>query len=213
VQEAIRAGVRKWGSHNGASRAFSSVRSNEEAEAKLAAWLGTEAALIYPSVTLANLGALPGLVGKRDLVVVDEHAHNSIQEGARLARPAGDRDRGPRLEVTQGDHHVVRLVEPDDRRRRRRRLGRHRLDIRRYCSANHLFVEPHFHIKVFDTASRRQAQPCGVVPLTTSVPTHSAHCVVQAVFLSEVVVPSEVAHCGAVAAPIQAAGFGQGHIE
>src|SRR5437773_8086197 len=31
VQEAIREGVRKWGAHNGASRAFSSVRSNEEA--------------------------------------------------------------------------------------------------------------------------------------------------------------------------------------
>src|SRR5262249_1489633 len=82
VQEAIRRGVRKWGTHNGASRAFSSVRANTLAEEKLAAWLGTEAALIYPSVTLANLGALPGLVGRQDLLVVDEHANNSIQEGA-----------------------------------------------------------------------------------------------------------------------------------
>src|SRR5262245_55642689 len=53
VQEAIRRGVGAWGAHNGASRAFSSVRSNVEAEGRLARWLGTEAALIYPSVTLA----------------------------------------------------------------------------------------------------------------------------------------------------------------
>jgi 7-keto-8-aminopelargonate synthetase-like enzyme len=91
IQAAIMRGVRRWGAHNGASRAFSSVRSNEEAEAKLANWLGTEAALIYPSVTLANLGALPGLVSKRDLLVIDEHAHNSMQEGAKIAQANGVR--------------------------------------------------------------------------------------------------------------------------
>ena len=89
VQQAIQEGVVKWGAHNGASRAFSSVRSNIEAEEKLACWLGTEATLIYPSVTLANLGAIPGLVGKQDLLIVDEQAHNSIQEGAKIARANG----------------------------------------------------------------------------------------------------------------------------
>jgi len=91
VQEAIVEGVHKWGSHNGASRAFSSVRSSEEAEAKLAAWLGTEDTLIYPSVSLANLGALPGLVGHKDILVLDEHAHNSMQEGAKIAQANGAR--------------------------------------------------------------------------------------------------------------------------
>src|SRR4051812_36035794 len=91
IQEAIRGGVRRWGAHNGASRAFASVRSNEEAEAKVAQWLGTEDALIYPSVTLANLGALPGLVGRKDLLILDEHAHNSMQEGAKIAQANGTR--------------------------------------------------------------------------------------------------------------------------
>jgi len=89
VQQAIQDGVTRWGTHNGASRAFASVRANENAEQKLADWLGTEAALIYPSVTLANIGALPGMVAKRDVIVVDEHAHNSIHEGARIARANG----------------------------------------------------------------------------------------------------------------------------
>jgi 7-keto-8-aminopelargonate synthetase-like enzyme len=42
-------------------------------------------------VTLANMGAIPGLVGKQDLLVVDEQAHNSIQEGARIAKANGTR--------------------------------------------------------------------------------------------------------------------------
>ena len=91
VREAVIRGVRKWGTHNGASRAFSCVKANEEAEARLAAWLGTEAVLIFPSVTLANMGAIPGLVGKQDLLIVDEHAHNSIQEAARLVKGSGGR--------------------------------------------------------------------------------------------------------------------------
>jgi 7-keto-8-aminopelargonate synthetase-like enzyme len=91
VQQAVIRGTQRWGTHNGASRAFASVRANIEAEDKLAVWLGTEAVLIYPSVTLANMGAIPGLVGKPDLLVVDEHAHNSIQEGAKIARANGTR--------------------------------------------------------------------------------------------------------------------------
>src|SRR6266567_367016 len=91
VQAAIVSGLTRWGTHNGASRAFASVRSNEVAEEKLARWLGTEAALIYPSVTLANMGAIPGLVGRQDLLVVDEQAHNSIQEGAKIAKANGVR--------------------------------------------------------------------------------------------------------------------------
>ncbi len=89
VREALERGVRVWGSHNGSSRAFSSVRANVDAEERLASWLKTEAALIYPSVTLANMGAIPALVGRNDLLVVDEHAHNSIQEGAKIARANG----------------------------------------------------------------------------------------------------------------------------
>jgi 7-keto-8-aminopelargonate synthetase-like enzyme len=91
LQEAVARGVRRWGTHNGASRAFASVRANLEAEEKLASWLGTPAVLIYPSVSLANLGALPGLVGRRDVLVVDEQAHNSIHEGSKLARADGVR--------------------------------------------------------------------------------------------------------------------------
>lgn len=89
VLASIREGLMRWGAHNGASRAFASVRSNVEAERKIAEWLGVESILIYPSVTLANHGAIPGLAGRKDAVVLDEQAHNSMQEAAKIARANG----------------------------------------------------------------------------------------------------------------------------
>ncbi|MGC8639610.1 MAG: aminotransferase class I/II-fold pyridoxal phosphate-dependent enzyme [Isosphaeraceae bacterium] len=115
VIQAIRQGVERWGSHNGTSRAFASVRSNTVAEEKLASWLGVESTLIYPSVTLANLGAIPGLVGRKDVIVLDELAHNSIQEGARLAQAGGTR-------VATFAHN-----SPDDLERTLRKLRSYRL--------------------------------------------------------------------------------------
>jgi 7-keto-8-aminopelargonate synthetase-like enzyme len=91
VLDAVRVGLERWGTHNGASRAFASVEANQLAEEKLAAWMKVPATLIYPSVTLANMGAIPGLVGRQDLLVVDEQAHNSIQEGSKIARANGAR--------------------------------------------------------------------------------------------------------------------------
>ena len=49
VQEAVRRGLKRWGTHNGSSRAFASVRANIDAEEKLADWLGVESVLIFPS--------------------------------------------------------------------------------------------------------------------------------------------------------------------
>ena len=89
VQQAIIDGVRRWGTHSGASRAFYSAEVNEEAERRLAGWLGVESVLIFPSVTLANMGLLPGLAQRGDLLAVDRLSHNSIHEGAKIARANG----------------------------------------------------------------------------------------------------------------------------
>ena len=91
VIEALERGVHKWGTHNGASRAFASVRANAQAEERLARWLGTEGVLIYPSVTLANVGAIPALMSRHDLLVLDTFAHNSMQEAAKIAAANGAR--------------------------------------------------------------------------------------------------------------------------
>jgi len=89
VGDAVRRGLDRWGTHNGSSRAFASVASNVEAERKLATWLKSESTLIYPSVTLANHGALPALVTRHDALVVDRNAHHSVHEGMKLVRAGG----------------------------------------------------------------------------------------------------------------------------
>jgi 7-keto-8-aminopelargonate synthetase-like enzyme len=89
VQQAVHRGLERWGTHNGSSRAFASVRANLDAEEKLADWLGVESVLIYPSVMLANHSAIPGLVGRQGAVVLDEHAHSSMQEAAKIAKADG----------------------------------------------------------------------------------------------------------------------------
>ncbi len=105
VQEAIRRGLARWGTHNGCSRAFASVRANVEAESKLAEWLGVESVLIHPSVMLTNLGAIPGLTGRHDAIALDEQAHSSMQEAAKIARERceGRHIRSQRPRITGGN--------------------------------------------------------------------------------------------------------------
>jgi 7-keto-8-aminopelargonate synthetase-like enzyme len=91
VQKAMIEAVDCWGTHNGASRAFSSVELCGRAEERLARWLGVEDTLIFPSVTLANVGLIPALCGKGDLLVVDRLSHDSIQQGSKIASANGAR--------------------------------------------------------------------------------------------------------------------------
>lgn len=78
--------VRDWGTGAGAARLISGdyalVRELEEL---LAAWKGVEAALVFPSGYMANLGAIAALAGPDDTVVVDRLAHASLIDGARLS--------------------------------------------------------------------------------------------------------------------------------
>jgi len=61
---------------------------HRELEAKLAAFLGTEDAILYPSAFDANAGLFEALLGEDDAIVSDELNHASIIDGIRLARAA-----------------------------------------------------------------------------------------------------------------------------
>jgi 7-keto-8-aminopelargonate synthetase-like enzyme len=89
VQRALVETTARWGTHNGASRAFCSVSLCEEAEYRLARWLGVEDTLIFPTVTLANIGLIPGIAAKGDLLVVDRQSHDTIHQAAKIAAADG----------------------------------------------------------------------------------------------------------------------------
>ena len=55
-------------------------------ERRLAQLKGTEAACVFGSGYLANSGIIPALIGRDDLVLIDELAHACLWAGARLSR-------------------------------------------------------------------------------------------------------------------------------
>jgi 8-amino-7-oxononanoate synthase len=57
-----------------------------ELESRLARLKGTEAACVFGSGYLANAGIAPALVGRSDLILLDELSHSSLWTGARLSR-------------------------------------------------------------------------------------------------------------------------------
>ncbi len=60
----------------------------ERIEARLAAFSGTESALLFGSGYAANIGLLQALVGPDDLILSDERNHASLIDGIRLTKAA-----------------------------------------------------------------------------------------------------------------------------
>lgn len=87
VREAAIEATRSLGVGSGGSRLLSGNHGiNEELEAEIATFKGLPAALVFASGYAANVGAIPALVGREDLVVSDELNHASIIDGCRLSR-------------------------------------------------------------------------------------------------------------------------------
>ena len=87
VVAAAAAALERWGAGAGASRLVTGSRPvHSELEAALAAWLGEEAALLFPTGYAANLGALATLGHAGARILSDARNHASIVDGCRLAR-------------------------------------------------------------------------------------------------------------------------------
>jgi 8-amino-7-oxononanoate synthase len=85
--EAQAEAARHCGAGAGASRLlFGGSKPHQRLEAALAAFKGTEAALIFNSGYAANTGAVPALASEGDVVLSDELNHASIVDGCRLSR-------------------------------------------------------------------------------------------------------------------------------
>ena len=97
-----------------ASRLIAGNHAEHEAlEADLAAFHGTEAALLFNSGFLANLGVIPALVGRGDLILSDQLNHASLIDACRLSRAAVEVY--PHLDVAVLEH-VLAARRPVARR-------------------------------------------------------------------------------------------------
>jgi glycine C-acetyltransferase/8-amino-7-oxononanoate synthase len=87
LREAAADAAMRWGVGAGASRLVSGTMTvHRRLEAALAELKGTEAALLFGSGYLANVGVVSALAGQGQTVYSDELNHASIIDGCRLAR-------------------------------------------------------------------------------------------------------------------------------
>ncbi len=87
VIEAAERGARDWGCAAGGSRLITgNLAIHEALEEELATFFGRDAALVFNTGYMANVGVIPALVGAGDVLISDELNHASIIDGARLAR-------------------------------------------------------------------------------------------------------------------------------
>lgn len=87
VIAAARRALARDGAGAGASRLVTGNHSAFQAlERALAAWKNTEAALVFGSGYLANIGAIPVLAEQGDLILIDALAHACQIAGARLSK-------------------------------------------------------------------------------------------------------------------------------
>jgi 8-amino-7-oxononanoate synthase len=79
--------TQRFGTGTGASRLIAgNLEALGDLEARLAEFKGTQAALVFGSGYLANLGTLPALAGPDDVIFSDELNHASLIDGCRLSR-------------------------------------------------------------------------------------------------------------------------------
>jgi glycine C-acetyltransferase/8-amino-7-oxononanoate synthase len=86
VREAAADAAMRWGVGAGAARMSSGTMTlHRRLEERLARFTCADAAVVFGSGSLANLGVIPALARKGEVVFHDELAHASIVDGCRLA--------------------------------------------------------------------------------------------------------------------------------
>lgn len=86
VRQAAIDAVKRYGTSCTGSRFLNGTLAlHKEAEARLASYVGKDAALVFSTGFQVNLGVISCLVGRGDVVVADKDDHASIVDGCRLA--------------------------------------------------------------------------------------------------------------------------------
>ena len=89
IKEAVIQAIHRYGIGAGASPLISGHTTlHQELSEKVARFKGTEAALIFSTGYMANVGILSALLGESDVVFVDRLSHASIIDGCRMSRAA-----------------------------------------------------------------------------------------------------------------------------
>ena len=87
LKEAACKATEKYGCSSTASRLMcGNLALNEELEKRIAGFKRTEAALIFSSGYMANIGVISALMGRQDVIFADKYNHASLVDGCVLSR-------------------------------------------------------------------------------------------------------------------------------
>ena len=86
VKEAAIKAIRKYGTGTAGSRFLNGTLDiHIELEERLARFVNKEAAIAFATGFQSNLGAIPTIIGRNDVAVIDEQCHASIIDATRLS--------------------------------------------------------------------------------------------------------------------------------
>ena len=86
LKEAAKNAIDKYGTGASGSRLMNgNLDLHERLEAELAAFVNKPAATIFSTGFQVNMGTIPSLMGRNDIILIDDKNHASIIEGCRLA--------------------------------------------------------------------------------------------------------------------------------
>ena len=125
VVAGARAALEAYGAGAGASRLVTgSLDLHRVLEERIAALKGCQDALVFPTGFQANVGTIPALVGRGDVVFCDELNHASLIDGCRLS--GAEVVRYPHADAGRagGGGARRRGAAPPDRDRHRLQHGR-----------------------------------------------------------------------------------------
>jgi 8-amino-7-oxononanoate synthase len=87
IKEAAIKAIKKYGVGSGGVRILSGTyRLHEELEREIAKFKGTEAAVVFNTGFMTNLGSIISLVNEDSIVINDEKNHASIVDGSKFSR-------------------------------------------------------------------------------------------------------------------------------
>jgi 8-amino-7-oxononanoate synthase len=87
VKEAAIEAIKKYGTSCTGSRFLNGTLDlHLELEERLAKYVQMEAALVYSTGFLSNLGSIPAVMDREDIIITDKEVHASIIDGVRMAK-------------------------------------------------------------------------------------------------------------------------------
>jgi 8-amino-7-oxononanoate synthase len=88
IIESVPSYLEKWGTHPSWSRLLGSPVLYEEIEERLTALLGSEDALVLPTITHIHMSVIP-LLAASGTIFLDARAHKTIYDGCQIAKARG----------------------------------------------------------------------------------------------------------------------------